>query len=487
MPTIFGDSMVIQQDKPVHVWGWTEAGTEVTVALDDQSATATAGDDGRFDVELPAVKADGQSHQMTVKSHADAVTIDDVLYGEVWVCSGQSNMQWPVNAAADPDLEKLTAKFPKIRIITVPNRASQKPERNFDGSWTSVTPQTVGDFTAVGYYFGRQLHQTLDVPIGLIDNAWGGSAAEAWVPWESLEGEALYEPLVQKYRDLESNYDHAAVQANYQTRLEQWVENGKKGNRPRAPRNPMTGNHRIANLYYGCLTPIIGFPIRGVIWYQGESNSGRAYQYRDLFPRMIQKWRSDWNQGDFPFYWVQLADFRNEVDQPGDSSWAELREAQTMATSLPNTGQAVIVDLGEASDIHPRDKQNVAKRLARLALSNDYGLDVTGESPTFEKASFNDGKATIDFANVGGGLDTFDVPKIKGFVIAGDDKTFVPADAKIVDRDTVEVSSPDVSNPVAVRYGWADNPIVNFQNKEGLPVTPFRTDDFKGVTEGVLK
>ena len=484
MSSIFGDSMVVQRDKPIHVWGWTTPGSEVTVQLADKSAAGKADASGRFDVDLDALPAGGP-HELTIKAD-ESKTFQDVLVGEVWICSGQSNMAWPVASAYDPDLESLAAKYPNIRLISVPQVGTQEPQDDFQGQWTACTPETVRDFSAVGYFFGRQLHQTLDVPIGLIDDAWGGSAAEAWVRRDVLEADGKYAELLQKWDDLAGSYDHEAAMAAYNQRLARWQET-KKGARPRPPRNQLTGNHRPANIYNGVLKPTIGYTIRGVIWYQGESNASRAYQYRDLFPLMIKSWRDDWGQDDFSFYWVQLADFRNEVAEPGPSTWAELREAQTMTLSLPNTGQAVIVDLGEASDIHPRNKQDVAKRLARWALAKDYGIDVPYQSPTYKSMEIEGGKAILKFDHVGGKLDTFDVQQPIGFTIAGEDQEFVHANAKIVGNDTIEVWSDQVDKPVAVRYAWADNPVCNVQSVEGLPMTPFRTDDWPGATAGIVK
>lgn len=480
---IFGDSMVVQRDQPIHVWGWTKPGVDVTAEMAGKKGSGTADATGRFDLNLEALPVGGP-HQLTIQAD-ETKTFSDVLVGEVWLCSGQSNMAWPVSSANDPDLESLTAKFPQIRLISVPQVASQEPLNDFDGQWEACTPETVKSFSAVGYFFGRQLHQTLDVPIGLIDNAWGGSAAEAWVAREDLEKTGAYGDLLKKWDDEVAAYDHAAAVKQYQERLAKWqVE--KRGARPRTPRSKIDSNHRPANLFNGVLHPVLGYTIRGAIWYQGESNASRAYQYRHLFPLMIQTWRDRWGQGDFPFYWVQLADFRPEVDTPGDSQWAELREAQTMTMSkLPNTGEAVIVDLGESSDIHPRNKQDVAKRLARWALATQYGFDLPYRSPMYRSVTFADGKATVEFQHVGGGLDTFDVKEPIGFTIAGDDQTFVQAESKIVGKDRIEVWSDKVANPVAVRFGWADNPVRNVQSSNGLPVTPFRTDKWAGVTEGI--
>ena len=482
---VFGDSMVVQRDMPVHVWGWTQPNIDVHVAMAGHEAETRSDKNGRFDVKLDPLPAGGP-HEMVIQAD-ETRTFKDVLVGEVWVCSGQSNMQWPVSSANDPDLETLTANFPNIRLITVPRVGIQEPQNSFEGAWEACTPTSARDFSAVGYFFGRQLHQTLNVPIGLIDNAWGGSAAEAWVNRSELEKAGKYDELLEKWDTLAKTYDHEAAMNSYRKRLAAWEKN-KKGNRPRPPRDQLTGNHRPANIYNGVLHPTIGYTIRGAIWYQGESNSSRAYQYRDLFPLMIKNWRDEWKQGDFPFYWVQLADFQAEVDTPGDSSWAELREAQTMTMSkLPNTGEAVIIELGEASDIHPRNKQDVAKRLARWALANDYGYDIPFRSPTYQSMTIKDGKATLKFDHVGGKLDTFDVREPIGFAIAGEDRKFVNAKAKITGKDTIEVWSEDVKAPVAVRYAWANNPICNVQSSEGLQMTPFRTDEWPGVTINVVK
>ena len=253
---------------------------------------------------------------------------------------------------------------------------------------------------------------------------------------------------------------------------------------PRNPRNPLTGQHRPANLYNGVLKPFIGYGIKGAIWYQGESNSGRAKAYRDVFPLMIQNWRDEWGQGDFPCYWVQLADFRDEQPEPMDDNWAELREAQTMTMDrLKNTGEAVIIDVGEGRDIHPRDKQTVAKRLARWALAKDYGVDIIHQSPRYMSMEIKGDKAVITFDLVGAGLSSFDVRDPKGFAICGQDKKFVWANARIVGKDKVEVWAEGVT-PEQVRYAWAVNPVCTLMSREGLPATPFRTDDFKMVTEG---
>ena len=480
MSSVFSDHMVVQQKQPIRIWGWTSSGQDVSVTFAGQEKSAKADDSGRFDVSLDAVDATFEPQTLTVKAD-ETKTFSDVLVGEVWLCSGQSNMQWSVGQADDPDLEALTANHPALRIVSVPQVGTQEVQNDFNGAWAECTPDNVKDFSAVGYFFGRRLHQTLNVPVGLIDNAWGGSACEAWVRRDLMEGNPLYQPLLDRWAKTEATYDHEAAMKAYNDRVKKWQET-KKGNRPRAPRNVLAGQHRPANLYNGVLKPILGYTIKGAIWYQGESNASRAFQYRELFPLMIQSWRDEWRQGDFSFYWVQLADFRGEVTDPAESDWAELREAQTMSMKLPNTGEAVIVDLGEATDIHPKNKQDVAKRLARWALAKDYGYDITYRSPIYKSIEIKNGKAHVHFDHVGGGLDTFDVREPIGFTIASADGAFVHAQAKIVDKDTMEVWSSEVSDPAHVRYAWADNPICNVQNKEGLPLTPFRSDDRKGIT-----
>jgi sialate O-acetylesterase len=466
LPNIFGSHMVLQRDQKDPVWGWAAPGEEVTVTIAGQTKTAKAGADGAWKVVLDPLPAGGPL-TLSVKGN-NTVTFDDVLVGEVWVCSGQSNMQMTVDSAFDPDLEKLTAKNPQIRLITVPNVGTQEPQKDFHGKWTVCSPDTVGNFSAVGYFCGRQLQETLGVPVGLINNAWGGSACEAWVRRDLLENDPQYKPLIDRWVGMETKYATA--------------EGEEKRNLERA----MKGNSRPANIYNGALKPTIGYGIRGAIWYQGESNAGRAYQYRELFPLMIKSWRDEWGQGDFPFYWVQLADYTPEKPEPGESDWAELREAQTMTMDkLPNTGEAVIIDLGEGRDIHPRNKQDVAKRLARWALAKIHHIDVVCQSPRYQSMKKEDNKIVLTFDHVGpGGLYTFDVREPRGFTIAGSDKVWHKAQAKITGKNTVEVWADDVSDPAAVRYAWANNPVCNvYGSREiALPVTPFRTDDWKGVT-----
>jgi sialate O-acetylesterase len=475
VPAIFGPHMVLQRDQKDRIWGAAEPREEITVKINGQSHATQAGADGSWQVMLDPMPAGGP-HTLSI-SGKNTVKLDDVLVGEVWICSGQSNMQWSVAVARDADLEIATAKYPSIRFITVPNRGTQEPQNDFGGQWEPCRPDTVGGLTAVGYFFGRRLHQMLDVPIGLINDSWGGSACEAWVRRDILAADEKYAPMLKRWEKLEKDF------ADWKSAADKAKADGKES--PHAPNNlekQMGGNSRPGNIYNGVLKPTIGYGIRGVIWYQGESNAGRAYQYRDLFPLMIRSWRDEWGQGDFSFYWVQLADFGAETPEPKESMWAELREAQTMTMKLPKTGEAVIIDLGEGRDIHPRNKQDVANRLVRLALARDYGLKITYQSPIYKAMEKHGNKIVLRFDRVGTGLRPFDVKEPRGFAVAGSDHKFVNAIAKIIGSDAVEVWSDSVSEPIAVRYAWADNPVCNLYSGEDLPLTPFRTDDWPGVT-----
>jgi sialate O-acetylesterase len=305
----------------------------------------------------------------------------------------------------------------------------------------------------------------------MINNAWGGSACEAWIDRDVLAADPQYKPLLDRWAGIEANYEKAKDSQDVKPQQLKQLESSMKG------------NSRPGNIYNGVLKSHLGYGIKGAIWYQGESNAGRAYQYRELFPLMISSWRKEWKQGDFPFYWVQLADFKAEQAEPGESDWAELREAQTMTMDkLPNTGEAVIIDIGEGKDIHPRNKVDVGRRLARWALAKQYGKDIPFHSPQYKSMDKQGSKIVLTFEHVGPGWRPFDVAQPVGFAIAGADKKFVWADAKIVEGNKIEVTSSKVAQPEAVRYAWADNPVCNMYSANGLPLTPFRTDDWPGKT-----
>jgi sialate O-acetylesterase len=473
LPNVFGDHMVVQREQENPIWGKADANAEVTIVVGDRKVSCNADANGDWKAKLP-VLAVGGPYTIKITSGSDSVSINDVLSGEVWICSGQSNMQWSVASSENFELEKLAANYPKIRMINFPQIGTQSPIWSHkDRHWMVCNADTVGGFSAVGYFFGRQLYQTLDVPIGLINNAWGGSAAEAWIDQKTLNEDSRFAGLTERWKKDVAEYDALKAKSELNDDEKKRLADLEKN---------MTGNFRPGNIYNGVLASHLGYGIRGAIWYQGESNAGRAYQYRDLFPLMISHWRERWGQ-DFPFYWVQLADFQKENSEPVDSAWAELREAQTMTLDkLKNTGEAVIIDIGEGKDIHPRNKVDVGRRLARLALKNEYGKKIAADSPRYESMKVDGNSIVLSFKHVESGWRPFDVNYPIGFTIAGEDHKFHNAKAEIVDGNKIRVSADGITAPVAVRYAWADNPQVNLYDKNDLPLTPFRTDDWKGVT-----
>jgi sialate O-acetylesterase len=483
LPAIFSDHMVLQQKQSNPVWGWDTPGASVSVKFGDQIKKTRAGADGKWMVKLDPIDASDEPRTMTITA-SETKEIKDVLVGEVWMCSGQSNMQFTLPSDWNGELEAAASNIPAVRLIKVPQVGGQELQNDFNGKWKACTPETAAKFSAVGFMFGRYIHDILGVPVGLIDNSWGGSCAEAWVRRESLEKDPRFKTLmensVKRETELQSEKtkaDYAAQQTKWQAEAEKAKAEGKPAPaQPAAPDSWLKGNARPGNIFAGVVYPTLGYGIKGVIWYQGESNAGRAREYGELFPFMIEQWRKEWNQGDFPFYWVQLADFNAEKSKPGESSWAELREAQTKTLNLPNTGQAVIIDLGEGKDIHPKNKHDVAARLVRWALSKDYGRTLAYRSPEFKSMETSGSTVTVSFDCFGSSLRPFDVNEAIGFAVCGEDKVWHWAKGKIQGKDKVEVSSADVEKPIAVRYAWADNPVCNLTSQEGLPVTPFRTD-----------
>jgi sialate O-acetylesterase len=483
LPGLVGDNMVLQQGQALKIWGWADAGEKVTVSFNGQTANATTDAQGNWLAPLPAMAAGGP-FDMTIAGK-NSLTLKNVMLGEVWVCSGQSNMAFTTNGVINAQDEMAKADFPNIRLFTVPRVTATEAQTDAKGQWKVCTPQTVGGFSAVGYFLGRNLFQKLNVPIGLIDSSWGGTCAEAWTTVPTLKADADYNTQFANWD--KAIADYPAAMEKYKTDMEAWKVASEKAKaagqpqprQPYAPNGPLNPN-RPGNLYYGMIAPLVNYTIRGAIWYQGESNAGRAYMYRKLLPTMIGDWRKAWGS-DFPFYIVQLANFMPRKDQPGDSAWAELREAQTMTAKLPHNGMAVIIDVGDAADIHPRDKQTVGYRLALQALGHAYGKDVPCDSPQYASMSVAGRNVTLRFANSYAGLVSKDDKFLHGFAIAGADKKFYWASAH-VKGDTVIVHSRFVKQPVAVRYAWADNPECNLYNSAGLPAIPFRTDDWPGVT-----
>lgn len=622
---IFADSMVLQRGVAIPVWGWANKGEKVTVRFNQQSKTTQAGADGKWRVDLAAEK-EGGPYQLHVSGSTEKV-LTNILVGDVWVCSGQSNMEWIVANVNHAKEEIASADLPMIRHTKIPLTVAGTPQADLPASngWHTATPANVGNFTAVGYFFAKQLYESLHVPIGLINTTWGGTHVETWTSREALENSSEFKEMMTTFPVL--NLDSVAVLKKNETiarirnlqgalptadEARQWKEagyatdswssmklpglwetqalpnvdgvvwlrkeitvsaadngkpadlllsmiddndetfvNGKKigathgynvkrlykipagilheGKNTIAVRVEDTGggggvygdagdvkinfsDHAIALngdwkyrvesvmqtntvgpnsyptlLYNAMLHPLLPYAIKGAIWYQGESNAGRAWQYRTAFPLMITDWRRQWKQGDFPFYFVQLASYNaSGGTSENGSTWAELREAQTQTLSLPNTGMAVTIDIGEAKDIHPRNKQDVGKRLAAVALHKTYGQSNEYSGPVYKSMRIDGDKIILTFDHKGTGLITTDPEgKVKGFEIAGADRKFVTATA-MIEGDHLVVSAAGVKNPVAVRYAWADFAgEANLYNLERFPAVPFRTDNWKGVTEGV--
>jgi sialate O-acetylesterase len=494
---LFSDHMVLQRSVPHNVWGTADAGEEVTVTLmtsDGTSKTAKTSADkkGQWLVQLPALKP-GTENTLKIQGK-NTITLNDVAIGDVWVCSGQSNMEWRLNQLGKDNQGRMVADKatnPKIRLFTVPNRPSAKPETTFpvtdrEGTWLECKPDTVFNFSAVGYFFGREIQKTQDVPVGLIASDWGGTSAQSWTSREALQREPSLAYYVTQFDAALKNYDEEKVEANYQAALKQWdeavakakAENKPAPPQPRKPGNPGSGP-TTTTLFNGMIAPIVKFPITGVIWYQGESNAGKAYEYRTLMPTLIKDWRNRWNK-EIPFFQVQLAPFRGGAS---GVDYAELRDAQYNTTKvLPKTGIAIITDVGDETDIHPQQKQPVGERLALAARAVVYGEKVEYQGPTFKDIKTMGSKLVLTFENTAGGLVAKD-DELTGFQVAGEDKVFHPAKAEI-DGDKVIVSSEEVNNPIAVRYGWVNfaKPTLNFFNKAGLPASPFRTDSFPLTT-----
>ncbi len=637
VPAITGDNMVLQAGTKVRIWGKANPGEAVTVRLNSQSSSTTTDQQGHWQTLIGPFKAGGP-FELIIKG-TNTLTFKNVFVGEVWICSGQSNMEWPLINAKDGAKAVAEANYPQIHLFTVEKNTSATPLDDVKGRWVVTTPDTVGQFSAVGYFFGRELFQELKRPIGLIHTSWGGTPAESWTSYEALAANPQLKPIIDRYQeslkslsDREKDYERAMAQweqANLyldpgnkgealgyageslntadwkHMNLPQYFEtagldmdgavwfrkqiqipqswagkdlvlnltpiddydttyfNGTRvgglgretpdsyskprhytipgrlvhpganviavrvfdsggnggfagsggmslspagdkssdviglegpwdykievmfepkhpdwGARPQAP-GPNNQNSPSV-LYNAMILPLTPYAIRGAIWYQGESNAGRAYQYRTLFPLMIRNWRQVWKEGNFPFYYVQLANYQARKPEPGDSDWAELREAQLMTLREPQTGMAVIIDIGDPKDIHPRDKLDVGHRLAIWALAQTYHQAVEYAGPLYDSLIIDGGQVRIRFKHAEG-LKTSNGQSPKGFAIAGPDHKFYWADARI-DGETVVLSSSKVLKPLAVRYAWADNPEVNLYNSWNLPASPFRTDDWKGVT-----
>ncbi|MSR66590.1 MAG: sialate O-acetylesterase [Pedosphaera sp.] len=445
LPAIFGDHMVLQRDQKVPVWGWADDGEKVTVEFAGQKVSATA-KGGKWSLALTALKASSKGAAFTVTGN-NKVEFTNVVVGEVWLCGGQSNMEWYVASSKDKAKEIAEGNHPLIRHIKVPHVTSTKLQDDVKaGPWQAATSQTVGNFTAVGYFFALQIQKDLDVPIGLIGSNWGGTRIEPWTPPVGFQSVP-------------------ALKKDYADKLSQFPQTNAQG---------VANNGSPLAMYNAMIHPLVPYAIRGALWYQGESNNGEGMLYYEKKKALINGWRSVWNQGDFPFLFVQLAPFSYGGDP---TRLAQIWEAQTATLQIKNTGMAVITDISTIKDIHPPNKQEVGRRLALWALAKTYGKDVKVYSGPLYKSAKADGKTIhVSFDHVGGGLASRDGKPLSHFQIAGEDGIFVAADAK-VDGATVAVSSVEVSAPKFVRFGWHQDAEPNLSNKEGLPASPFRTDN----------
>lgn len=462
LPALVGDHMVLQRDVKVPVWGWAAPGEKVILTFQGKTYVAVPANTGKWQVTLPAAPAGGP-YTMTIQGQS-TLTIQDILVGDVWLASGQSNMELPLRDPNAPkpnsypvvvnaEQEVAAADFPQIRQFTVKKQVANQPRTESEGyNWKLCSPSTAGQFAAVPYFFARDLYQRYKVPIGIISSPWGGTPAEAWVSGEALKVLP----------------DFQAKVAEVETRTVQ--ENN----------DPNTAS----GLFNGMIAPLIPYAVKGIIWYQGESNADRAEQYRTLFPALIKDWRGRWGY-EVPFLFVQLANFKEVSPEPAESDWAELREAQALALALPRTGMAVAIDIGDGKDIHPANKQDVGRRLALVARKVVYNdKKVVAAGPTFQSMRVTGNKVQLRFTDTGSGLQAKGNDGVlKGFAVAGADKKFHWATARLEGQNVV-VSCEAVPTPVAVRYAWASNPEANLYNREGLPAAPFRTDQWEGVTHG---
>ncbi|HET8828901.1 MAG TPA: sialate O-acetylesterase [Pelobium sp.] len=468
--SIFGDNMVLQQGINAPIWGASKPNQELTLSFAGNTLKTKANKEGKWIIKLPKLKAGGPL-KMVISTPEDSLVFKYVMIGEVWLASGQSNMQMKLPAINNAQKEISEAKFNQIRFFNVGLNISHKPLTQVKGSWKVCNPENAKQFSAAAYFFARDLHVDQNVPVGIISASWGGTPAEAWVSGESLINHPDFKDSVKRYQKLQKNWELL-----YRNFLKN-SEIAKKSNRTiKAPVMPKEKNYPTA-LYNAMIAPIVPYGIKGVIWYQGEGNARRALQYRSLFPLLINDWRIQWSDKKLPFIFVQLANFKERNTEPvASDNWAMLREAQTMALKLPNTGMAVAIDIGDAKDIHPKNKQDVGKRLYLAASHVAYNKPVVYSGPMYESMTINNDKAEISFKHVGTGLTSKGKP-LTAFEIAGADKKFYWADAEIF-GDKIVLSSKEVSKPVAVRYAWSSNPAASLYNKEGLPASPFRTDSW---------
>lgn len=478
LPKILGSHAVLQRDQPIHVWGWSEPGEKITASLNGTTQAAVGDRLGNWSLYLPPQKAGGP-FQLIVAG-MNRVVLDDILIGDVWFASGQSNMQMPLNGfpgsavVKDAAEEIRHANQPNLRLLLVPRKASPFPLLDFvgDAAWTICSPETAAKFSAVAYFFGRDIAAQQHVPIGLIDSSWGGTPAEAWTSLDGLSADASLMPVFATWADMANEQAEVPATIAAEER-EDAAARQAHAPLPEHPWHPDATSWNPSWLFNGMIAPAVGFRIKGVIWYQGEANTelARAPLYGKVFPALIADWRRHWHEGDFPFLFVQISSFKSTPDE----DWPPVREAQRRTLSLANTAMAVTIDIGDPDNVHPADKQTVGARLALAARGIAYREDVEYSGPLFRQTSLEGRGVRVWFDHLARGL----VAKngaLQGFEIAGDDRHFVPAAAR-VDADTVLVSNPEVERPKYVRYAWENAPAGNLYNSVGLPASPFTSED----------
>lgn len=475
LPGILSSHMVLQRERPIHIWGWSAPGEKVSVAINGISRDTAGNNLGDWSVFLPP-EAAGGPYELTVTG-SNQIVLDDVLVGDVWFASGQSNMEMPLKGFPGAPLKDSAAEIahagqPRMRLLHIPNKAADFPLRNSDASWTVCSPETAGNFSAVAYFFGRDLNAREHVPIGVIDATWGGTVAEAWLSLEAISADAALMPVfATRARMLLTQGEAAAILAK--ERGEDLAARQAGQTPPKHPWRPDPASWAPAALFNGMVAPAVNYSIKGVIWYQGESNSRLAFapMYAKVFPALIADWRAQWHAGDFPFLFVQIANFKSNATE----EWAVIREAQRRSLSVANTAMAVTIDIGDPENVHPADKQTVGARLALAARALAYGENVEYSGPLFRQATPEREGVRVWFDHTANGL-VARGGALQGFEIAGEDGRFVSATARI-DGKTVVVDSAGVRGARYVRYGWANAPVVNLYNSEGLPASPFTSED----------
>jgi sialate O-acetylesterase len=489
LPDVIASSMVLQQKHKIPIWGTAEPGETVTVTIAKQRRTAVADEMGNWRVDLAPMSSSFSTFRMTIAGR-NTIELKDVLIGEVWLVAGQSNMQRLLRETDNGEAVQAAAKHPNIRLFNVSRAVAFKHAPPPLGVWQACTPESVKEFSAAGYYFGVVLEQELKVPIGLINSSYGGSQAEAWTPVEYLNANPDLKPTVDRTKIWDEERERVRVE--YDDTIKKWREQADKQRTAGARPSPSPGvpdalrEYRIASsIYDGMIEPLIPFAIRGAFWYQGESNEARAQQYNILLPTMIKAWRERWGEGNFPFGIIQLPNFRASKPEPEDAPWSFIRDAQLRtARDTSNTGLIVTIDIGEANYIHPKNKLDVGRRMAWWALADVYRQRAP-KSPVVARVVITGPKVTLTFDNVGKGLKLKDGGRLEEFAVAEENKKWIWAEAKIVGRNKVEVWSPSISRPVAVRYAFNSNPRhPNLVNDDGLPAAPFRTDDWPDPTAG---